>query len=883
MAVAGMLAVGGADARVVGIVFDDSRSLRPTFNTTLYAARLLIALLPPEDRAFIVRMKNPGSIEALPIATDKERRESLRALEDWEASATKTPVSSVTRILDRIARETRPGEEAALILLTDGEFDPDPQPQFFDELSVLRDRFQGRVMRVFFVAINPEEKPKSGGNKASTFREIIQRQGVARSLADQFGRTGRFDDTIEVRSGEALHSKLTEIVTTLLGGDFESRSPREFIPSGTSVGINLPFPIEGVGMVFPNAPGVPKLRSLGAAEIDPDKDRVSGIRVAMPKPDRPDWPQLASAVVQYMPAKPIPAGEHRLTFDGPLGSQALPVFHSRITPRWTLNIGDVQWSDSDGRLQAAAGQKAVLRVVLSEDAQGGGALPLDRLTEMPKIILRGKGQADREMTLEPSSGAFVTTLDFPARPGTEHYTQEYQIILRYPGLYQSNGGPLRADVSPPIVPGLRADAASGDLSPCSDCGETEVPIVYRSATAEPARLLIPLTLTPATYSGPVTWRLSNAPPDGVTIRLMADGRAPVVLDHRNGAMLGMRKAQGGRFTVEVAVAGADLTNALRLPELVASIPAAEKPVGLPLLAGRAIKIVTPPLVVTRANGQAITGSAPLLLAPHIVGSADAGSAAPELRIHGLLEEERLGGGNMVLKVSVFGLPAIQMSLSPAADGRILLVPDHDAVSQWWLFDWLRVLVALPPFESKLGHITYQSRKTGRSATVAINVDVLAPGISGLLWGLFLLVIELALVGWSGLWMLGSLAFGWWEASRLRFPKGAFLRVQHDRFGINAETHPLRQPLLHSLFSRRLFEPRPERYSDQYVTLEPISGGLRLIRRSDYSPSLRIDQSRVLIANRFRQDTSMDGIDLNWGTVLRDDDRNITMILSDEAP
>lgn len=871
-------------ARVVGVMFDDSRSLAPTFNTTLYAAKLLISLLPPDDRAFAVRVSNPSRVEALPVDTVKARQESLALLEDWQAKGLKTPVGALTKLLREVARETRPGEEASLILLTDGEFDPDPPPAVMDELQTLRDGFRGRILRVFFVSINPANAPRSGKYKGVTFREIIQRQGIARKLTELFGRPGAFDDTIEVQSSSALYRQLTDIVGELLGADPTVRNDREMAVAGNSIRLTLPFPVDGLGIVLPDAPrgAAPNLVAVETADKAKfDKGRADSLTVAMARPDNSDWPQLASTIARYFPTNPLPAGDVRLIFDRPIGGRATPILHSRITPRWTLGVNDVQWSDNDGMLGAmvaAAGQKAVLRVVLADDARQGAPVAPSSLRERPTVILRSRGQPDRELTRDEASGAFVTTLDFPVRPETEQYPQNFQIILRFPGYYQSNGAPLRVEVKPPVALGVSAGPPAGDSAPCENCQPDVIPLVYRSGAAEPARLVVPVVLTPSDYVGPVVWRLAEEPPKGMSIRLLADGLPPLLLDHRNGVTARVQRPGADQFKLEISVAGPDLTRDLVVPKVVASIPAADKPVTVAPLGGLSIKILVPPLVVMRADNSSISPAEPLTLPPRAPGGAPEDKTTREIVIHGLLDGERLSDGQAVitLRVPWFPLPVARFQLEPTGDNRAVPVDK----GEWWLLSWVRVVAALLPADWIDGKLTFASNTNGRSARANLSVTLQAPGWLAVAWGLVTFVTNI----WIVLVGLTSTAFAWVSAPALRFPKTALLRVEYDRFGVRVESRPLRQPWWKGIWKillrpQDLLRPQPERYGDQYVVIEAASGGFRLLRQSNYRQRLRFDQSRETVESLFRQDPAKDYIELSWGTVLRDDEQNITLVFS----
>jgi hypothetical protein len=161
---------------VVGILFDDSGSMASRIQLPTFGAQLLVSTLDGrngQDRLFTLRLSQaiavmgtggditakdlpPGGVTAdnvaqwvsrrgpslaytaEDIATDAAQQATMdKMARQWARAGGNTPYEPVEILLDRLTSETKPGEDAVLVVLTDGQFNtPADIPR--DEASYIR-------------------------------------------------------------------------------------------------------------------------------------------------------------------------------------------------------------------------------------------------------------------------------------------------------------------------------------------------------------------------------------------------------------------------------------------------------------------------------------------------------------------------------------------------------------------------------------------------------------------------------------------------------------------------------------------------------------------------------------------------------------------------
>ena len=234
--------------KVVGVIFDDSGSMEKRIQLPAFAAQLLVSTLnPTRDRLFTIRLSdyeadlgalgqrgdplyariagegvNPKTMAAL-----REKRfaelpkdefgsgRPLQALvgsirDRWALPPTSnTPFGPVELMLSTLADETGPDDQAYLLILTDGEFDPVPPPiaVIRKDLAVLQARFKG-PLDVSFVLIAPDDE---GGEEA---RREVERQGVRRALTGMFNGT-EDKPFYQVRNSKNLVEAMFDVVARI--------------------------------------------------------------------------------------------------------------------------------------------------------------------------------------------------------------------------------------------------------------------------------------------------------------------------------------------------------------------------------------------------------------------------------------------------------------------------------------------------------------------------------------------------------------------------------------------------------------------------------------------------------------------------------------------
>jgi hypothetical protein len=587
------------------------------------------------------------------------------------------------------------------------------------------------------------------------------------------------------------------------------------------------------------------------------------------------WPRQSSSVIVIKFRSPVPAGEVTLEFDRPLGREPQAIFHTHLTARRHLNIGGESSGNGVDRIPIVPGQPASVTVTLAEGRNNPATLKTTDLKETPKVILRLEGQSDQELKLNSAKDAFVANFNVPREIG-EH---DVQIIVRFPGLLQILARPLVLDVKEPVTLSATSGAVTGDRVVCPDCPVNTITIPYRSSNRPAAVLQVPVALSPGSLVGPLNLKLTAQPPAGMTIHVKTANGGSVKLDPDNKQTLELGKATAGKFIVEITVAGADLRKPLVVPNLIITTPAAgEQSLNFAPLGEAVLTIQVPQFTVHHPNGDDLEKQ-PLNVP--LLSSSARGAERQIVVVDGLLESEQIGPGDLTLNVEFFTTYA----LNPVQGGDGHVEIDLNTGIWGFLTEPWRCLLVCDGTSN--GELTFRSRQTGRKSTILLTLSVTLPSYLGYSWLLALGLAEIMAVLQFGFGFAGVLSWGWWNSPRNRFPTTAVLKVRHDIHGVTEEHYKLRNgSRMWSCFAVIPFQfqfeikfPLPQRYADQYLTLEPAPGGVRLMRRPDYGDTLRVDRRRTLIANYFRNNPAADCIELNWGTVLRDDERNITLVLS----
>ena len=490
--------LGVAQARVVGMVVDDSGSMKTSFHKALFAAQLLIASLGPEDQLFIARLNGGGGqVEAVPPET---RGDVLRQMQrNWQGKGQHTPFEPLERMLEHLAEVTAAGEDADLLVFADGAFE-DPPADARAVFEAIKSRFSGTRLQVYFVWLP--------GNAMD--------RGLRDALLSVFNGAPTAGAR-DISQPSEVFSGLAEVVEAMAGADSvesESLVSRE----GESLTYTLPFAVRRVIAV-----------TTGDAEREPARWRRASFELTQDPPttleprmgrkDEGDATQLRARVVRLESAAPLPAGsEIRLEFDRPLAPEDRILFDADLDIAVEVRGRDgvAVPRDASGRLRVAQGEPLTVHArFMDRDAAGWKPLNLAGTGLVPELTL-GDGVREQAMTVDPASGVGRA----PAGPYDAPGQRTLSVTGRIRGLKYLRADDLVIDVVPlaQVSPKLTTER----LLPCAGCApdEARLPLIPGPAGAE----ALALVASVSAVEGPADFALTlDAPlPPGLTLSA-ADG------------------------------------------------------------------------------------------------------------------------------------------------------------------------------------------------------------------------------------------------------------------------------------------------------------------------------------------------------------------------
>lgn len=507
---------GPAQAKLVAIVFDTSGSMSSRYQLPRFGMELLAATIDGRagfDRLWTLNFNQyaencnglaipeAATIADLPCDMDNAIRKYDITNADQHTNAVKTlaadfipavdrtPYGPLEVMLDEIARSAEPGEDVILIVVTDGlyhqssvddstPFDggvyiPQMQRSFAEYRKRILDRGVNLSAEFLFIDGTGTSAPK------------VAEQGVQNTLLATFNEnaaTGSWHVTNEA----ALWSALTEIVARVSGTDREAQHP--FVTySGSSITVESPLSISRMVIVATgdSAANLPGLTSPNISGTD-WTDRRS-IDAQMEQGDEDfDFVQKKGEVTQLWFHNAIPAGRHKLDFDGPVDDGVFLLFE-------TSALTDLRLFDDQGQEVRA-------------DAQGNLTVFIGRTYEFRSRILDGLGVPEPVdfdllppalamfLTLSSQAGKDVSsmTIERNADEGRWQWTPSTagEVLAQSratAGLLSPQSVPLNIVVMDAVVEitvsPLTADPAS---PPCPTCATDEVvsPIVPGNNTAQ---------------------------------------------------------------------------------------------------------------------------------------------------------------------------------------------------------------------------------------------------------------------------------------------------------------------------------------------------------------------------------------------------------------
>ncbi len=507
-----LLACAAADARVVGLVVDDSGSMSRSYQKALFAAQLLVAAMHEDDGVFVARLN--GGDGAVEVIGEGARAQFLARMqrdwpEDWQSNG-ETPFAPVLGMLERLVADTAADEDAALLLFTDGNFSGLPA-DLAGALDGLKSRLRGRSLAVRFVSL-PGEPPDA--------RMRATLLGVFNGAPDAGAST--------IETADQVVPGLRAVITELAGGD--PADAGAFIArAGREVRFRLPFGVTGLVLL---AAGDSTQAPAGVVDTsfalaaDPLL-----LEPAMTRPDRGEQLRLRARATHLRPKPALAAGEtHRLTLDRPLGPQDRLLFEGdlRIALRVVGADGAPLSRDPLGRLRIPEGQG--LRVhARFEDRIDGGWQPLDLEPYGVRPSFRlNDGLSARPMTVDAVGEADAEAGPY-ARP--DQYT--LSVEGRISGLKYQRSDDLILQVVP--IADVRPRLSGAHALPCPDCAPGDIDLPYLPGADGSVAYRIQARVDDAPTAADYALRLDGPLPAGVTLR-SADAVLPADADDRTLAL-----------------------------------------------------------------------------------------------------------------------------------------------------------------------------------------------------------------------------------------------------------------------------------------------------------------------------------------------------------
>ncbi|MGB9366349.1 MAG: hypothetical protein WCE79_10080, partial [Xanthobacteraceae bacterium] len=469
LALAAGVAAPAAHAKVVGLVFDDSGSMLRSYHLPLLGAQLLASSLdgrPNQDRFFAIRLSKfrdrfensdrstqytyvpilpggvrssdigpdtvdqlvavaPDLVERLDITPGEPLRRTIGSIRNWPIDVTTpTPYEPVEMMLDKLARETNSGEDAHLVIISDGSFYDDvpgmmaSRERLRANYAVWQQRMKG-PLTVHFLLI----KNGATEDRRNELQRQVDRQGVIAGLIGTFVPLSR---SYSVDGFEDLTNTMIEIMARISATD-RDRASAIVRRIGDTVELNVPFSIS-------------RIITAGIAE-DPNRAaRPTGIEggvkpagridaeVAMARPDTlARWPRarLVGDVSQFLFDEALPRGRHIIRFDGAVGANVEVLFRSDISLGWSLRdrenrilfrSRDVEQGSVGTPTPAPIGRPLRIDVDvfdrLAKQMAELSGFPPDAIVELVVRDSQGRDRPPQRLALAPDRSAFTAPITF---------------------------------------------------------------------------------------------------------------------------------------------------------------------------------------------------------------------------------------------------------------------------------------------------------------------------------------------------------------------------------------------------------------------------------------------------------------------------------------
>jgi len=462
---------GQAEARIVGVVYDDSNSMEGYGNFPALLLRTLTVTLRPDDTLLAVRMSDFSARydKGVPfekyldpagrgLAEDRDlikelslaggRRDVAATIAAWgraEAASGRTPLGALALMLaELLERGERTQSPVTLIVFTDGHFSVKGLDQAAGEhlFGKFEKRHPGAQIHTFFVSFARESKGL----------QRIREQGIGRALEATFD-PGGVSKTFEALGFDEIRRALTEVMAAVNDTAATSAAVGGAARlDGPTLTIEPPFAVRRIlfADIAPASAGAPAV----VVRTTPARTRVDAYTLEMPEADeykfrlngRAVGSEIWTAAVTEMTAEPaIRGGE---VFTATLNRSAhnpIVLFDSNISLETRITeapAGPEIRPDSRGVILLELGRDYRIETRV-HDHSGGSARPQEAdLSALPpgtRIVVNGLSGGPVPMAVEQSAPTLATAPLVADRP----FRGAIQVVLNMPGFVVQTSNRIR--------------------------------------------------------------------------------------------------------------------------------------------------------------------------------------------------------------------------------------------------------------------------------------------------------------------------------------------------------------------------------------------------------------------------------------------------------
>jgi len=469
-----------AQAKVVGVVFDDSGSMKSKARIPALVFQILAASLDRDDVLFGARFSryldraattdaqgNDVLTELTYEEFSKDVVEILRTdptqlrgilddIKGWSTIdlKTNTPFQPIEVMMHHVlARATERGnKEAVLIVLTDGEFNGSPDAAALgSRYRQLRDQYPAVVLSSYFVAFGDKKGDLGLKVRDQRVAEALDKAVNVGTIQARFGAIYKYG-ALWVETAEELRGLLLKIVAALSNTELDQKSSL-IKEAGDSVSFTPPFTITDIVSVS-LAPTLGRLTRLDEAALRSayPGGTLEPYEVAMDEPDAVDANEAWTAqIVKFRPANAFAANvTHGLPFDGPVTDKVDVLFKSSLFFDFTIRDEEdrVQTPGPDGVILLNAFEDYTVAVELFDTANGGSVkIEMDDLPagETSFTMTRALDATGQTVDLEMDTARDIA---FSPRPFSYRAEDddEISVVFRMTGFVTAQARPLRIRV-----------------------------------------------------------------------------------------------------------------------------------------------------------------------------------------------------------------------------------------------------------------------------------------------------------------------------------------------------------------------------------------------------------------------------------------------------